>query len=350
MCGPVLLVLFQLLELLLHVLHLLGDGVVLLLLLLLQRLLLQEGTYEEVNFCLDVLQKLLLPLDVLLLLLRLLAKILLGRLERAEGLGDAILAHLSALVLPLELLELLLQRREVCLRHPRLRVELVEVLVKAHALHDQLLVDVLLPVQALLHILTRLVCDLGALVHELQAHVFLGPLLLRISLHGRILSDAIVRILNVGDPFPLLVPQGVDSTLELLCLLADPVRVGLDLVVLQLVRVVRGPVGLCLLLHVPTLAIILLQLLLVVVLLLPHLLDLLLQQLDLLLGALDLGLRLRLPLVLALLQLPLLVALLVLQLRELDLQHGVLVLDDFIFVLNLQDLISQLLYALLVLL
>mmetsp|Transcript_78821 Transcript_78821/g.176273 ORF Transcript_78821/g.176273 Transcript_78821/m.176273 type:complete len:239 (-) Transcript_78821:22-738(-) len=235
MHRPMLLVLLELLELLLHVLHLLGDGIVLLFLLLLQRLLLQVCSDEEVHFSLDVLQQLLLSPNVLFLLLCLLAKVLLGRLQRAHGVGHAFLAQLRPLKLSLELLEVLLQLRELCLSQARFRVELIQLLVEAHSLCDQLVVDVLFPLQALLHVVARLVGDLGALIYELQAHPLLGPLLLGLALHRRVLGDGGVRGLDVPDLVPLLVPQRVHGALELLGLLADPIRVGLDFVVVHLV-------------------------------------------------------------------------------------------------------------------
>mmetsp|Transcript_2201 Transcript_2201/g.7382 ORF Transcript_2201/g.7382 Transcript_2201/m.7382 type:complete len:281 (+) Transcript_2201:1956-2798(+) len=271
-------------------------------------------------------------------------------MQRAEGLAHAVLAHLRPLVLTLELLKLLLQLREVGLREPRLRVQLVELLVKAHPLHDELLVDVLLPLEPLLDVLAGLVGDFGTLVHELETHVLLPTLRLRVALQGRVPLDRALRALDLADLLALLVSQGAHRVVELLGLLAYPLGVGLDLVVLHLVGVVQPPIPLRLLFYLAAFGVVLFQLLLVAVLLLSHLLNLLLQQLYLFFGTLDFGLGLCLPLIFALLQLSLLISLLVLKLLKLDLQHLVLILNDFVLVLNLHNLIIELLYGLLVLL
>mmetsp|Transcript_19115 Transcript_19115/g.57132 ORF Transcript_19115/g.57132 Transcript_19115/m.57132 type:complete len:248 (+) Transcript_19115:1979-2722(+) len=192
--------------------------------------------------------------------------------------------------------------------------------------------------------------QIQALVHELQAHVLLRPLLLgRLPGRARAL-DLLVHALDLRLLVPLRVRQRSHRALELFRLLPYAVGVPLDFDMLHLVPLVDGLVRCDFGLHFPDAVVVFLQLRLVILLLLPQQVYFLVRQFDILARLLQLGLRLGLPFELALLQLHLFFPLLVLELRELHLQQHVAVLDDLVIALDLLDLVGELLDARLVLL
>mmetsp|Transcript_120131 Transcript_120131/g.299688 ORF Transcript_120131/g.299688 Transcript_120131/m.299688 type:complete len:251 (-) Transcript_120131:279-1031(-) len=227
---------------------------------------------------------------------------------------------------------------------------LIELSIQTDSLGLEIDVHVLLPLESLPHVIQRLISHLGTVGHQLQPHVLLRLLGLRLLSTGDEVLHPLVSVLDLSGLLLLRLHQRLHRAVELLRLLADPLRISLDLVVLDLVALVHGLVGGRLGIQVLYPLVVLLQLRLVAFLLLPHHLDFFLQHVALVPGPLELRLGLCLPLDLSLLQGSLLLALLVLELGQLYLQHHVAVLYDLVLALNLQDLVTELLDAGLILL
>mmetsp|Transcript_51831 Transcript_51831/g.152759 ORF Transcript_51831/g.152759 Transcript_51831/m.152759 type:complete len:735 (-) Transcript_51831:362-2566(-) len=339
---PLLLVHLEDLELLLHLLYLRVDHVELLFLVLLERLLLQIGADEEVDLRLDVVQELLLPHELLLLRLRVLLRVRLLLDDRLDRVVDSLLVVLRPLEHLLGPVELLLERRQLGVVCPALGAELVQLLVQRHALQIQLDVDVLLPVQPLLHVLGGLVRELGALRHQLEAHLLFRPLILLLLPGSGGLQMLLLHNLDLLVLLLLALHERLHSLVELLGLLADAGRLRPYLRVLALVGFVDRLVELDLLLQLRDPGIVLLQTLLQLLLLLLHQLSVLLEHLDVLLRPVDLRLRHRLGLLVPLLELSLLLRLVVLELRLANLQHHLPVLNHVVLLDDLLLLLRQL--------
>mmetsp|Transcript_83485 Transcript_83485/g.239832 ORF Transcript_83485/g.239832 Transcript_83485/m.239832 type:complete len:208 (-) Transcript_83485:146-769(-) len=187
-----------------------------------------------------------------------------------------------------------------------------------------------------------MVIDLDAVSHALQPHGLRCPLFLQIFPRGDELLQLFVGTLDLVRLLILSSHQSLHLPLKFLGLLAEPIGIALDLCVLSFVPLVHNLVGRYLALQCLKPLIALREFCLVALLLLTHHGDLLLKHLALISGPLKLGFGLGLSLGLALLELHLLLALLVIQLRELDLQHHVPVLNDLVLVLDLLDLVVQL--------
>mmetsp|Transcript_117410 Transcript_117410/g.339442 ORF Transcript_117410/g.339442 Transcript_117410/m.339442 type:complete len:299 (-) Transcript_117410:941-1837(-) len=164
--GPRLLLRLQILELFLHLLHLSTNGLVLLFLVLLQRLLLQIGADEEIHLVLDVVEQFLLSPGVLFQAFAGLPQVLLLLVQWRNRVGDAILTILCMLVLALEALVLLLQLRELSQSEATLDTVLIQLRIEANTLRYQLQVCVLLLFQLELHFLARLVGLLRLVRHQ----------------------------------------------------------------------------------------------------------------------------------------------------------------------------------------